>query len=308
MAFRVRPQEPVGRGLIRLAGKELRSARDELRKSTPPADDAIHEARKSIKKVRAILHLIEADDGRSLDGCRTRLRKVNRTLSSLRDADAMLEILAKLGKRDRRLFDEHSFARVQRRLSSHKHAAAHEAEQNGTWSTVDRKLRRLRAKAKQWRPAHRGFGALAAGIELTYRRGRKALARAQERQGAAEFHEWRKQIKALWYQMRLLEGRSRELDTDAGVLHQAETWLGDEHNVAVLCAELSKDASLCDLGSVRQAANRYQSELRRKTIASAAPLYRRAPRDYMRRIKDAWKARDERVGAGAARRRRRAAA
>jgi CHAD domain-containing protein len=305
MAFRLRPQEPVRRGLIRAATGQLRLARDELRKTTPPADEAVHEARKSIKKVRAVLHLIDADDGRGLTGCRKRLRQVNRTLSTLRDADAMLEMLAKLRKKDSRVFDEHTFARVHRRLSSHKEAAMQAAGQDRTWKRVDRALRTLHRKAKRWRPAHKGLGALAAGIKLTYRRGREALALARQRQGAADFHEWRKRIKALWYQLRLLEGCSRDLDRDARVLHQAETWLGDEHNVAVLCAELSKDASLGDLGRLRQLADRHQRELRRETIAIAGRIYRRKPGEFVRRIKGAWKTWDR---ANDTRRRRRAAA
>ena len=34
------------------------------------------------------------------------------------------------------------------------------------------------------------------------------MARARKGQRAADFHEWRKQIKALWYELRLVEGPS----------------------------------------------------------------------------------------------------
>jgi CHAD domain len=289
MAFRLRPGEPVSRGLRRLAKKELLSARDELRKTKPPHDEAIHEARKSIKKMRAVMELIASDHGRGLAGCEKRVRRVNRTLSGLRDADAMLAVLVKLRNKYRRLFDEHSFARVRRRLSSHKQAAMKAAQDDGAWKTVDRELRKLRKKAKGWQPTHRRFGALRAGIHVTYRRGRKALARARKKQGAAEFHEWRKEMKALWYQLRLVERCSPAIGKDVRVLHQAETWLGEDHNVAVLCEELSKEASLCDVASVRRAADQYECELRQKAIASAARLYASRPGNYVRRISDAWK-------------------
>src|SRR4051812_13759525 len=106
MAFRLRAQESVPHGLRRLAGKQLRAAREALRTSPPPPDEAIHEARKSIKKVRAVLELIASDGGKGTGGSRKRLRKVNRVLSHLRDGDAMLEILAKLKARNRTLFSE----------------------------------------------------------------------------------------------------------------------------------------------------------------------------------------------------------
>jgi hypothetical protein len=58
MAFRLRPGESVAHGLRRLAKKELRSAWTELRKTDPPPDEAIHDARNSVKKVRAVMDLI----------------------------------------------------------------------------------------------------------------------------------------------------------------------------------------------------------------------------------------------------------
>lgn len=72
MSFRLRPQESVARGLRRLALKELRSAHDELRRSDSPKSEAIHATRKSVKKVRAIFELIDADRGHGLaarNGC-----------------------------------------------------------------------------------------------------------------------------------------------------------------------------------------------------------------------------------------------
>ena len=291
MAYRLRTGESVAHGLRRLSRKELLSARDELRRTSPPHEEAIHEARKSVKKVRAIVELIEADDGRGLATSRKRLRKVNSTLSQVRDADAMLEILTKLRNKSPHLFDEHTFARMRHQLSSHKQASLKAAQDDGAWQKVDEELRTLRQDARQWRPTHRRFGALAAGIRLTYARGRKAMARARKRQLAAvEFHEWRKQVKALWYQLRLIEGCSPAIRKDAALLHRVETYLGDDHNVVVLCAELSKDASFCDVEGLRRAADRYQCDLRQKALASTKPMYARTPDTYLRRVERAWNA------------------
>ena len=254
------------------------------------------------------MELIAEDDGRGLAGCRKRIRKVTRGLSELRDADAMLVILTTLRKAHPRALDEHTFARVRARLLSHKQASMKAAAAHGIWKRVDRDLRELRQKAARWRPTHRRFSALAPGIRAAYRRGRKALARVRERQRAADFHEWRKEMKALWYQLRLLERCSPGMGADVRVLHQAEAWLGDDHNVVVLCAELAKDASLSNGADLRRAADRYQRDLRRKAIASAGGIYRSRPGNYVRRIEHAWKAWRRRSNVKHARLRRRAAA
>ena len=289
MAYRLKPRETIPHGLRRLASDELQSARDGLRENSPPPDTAIFAARKSLKKVRTIRDLIAADKGAHLGGARKALRRVNRRLSTLRDADALLDILKKLRRSNPRLFDEHTFARVRRRLVDHKHASMAAAADAGEWDRVDRDLRALRRSAKRWQPKHRRFRALGEGLRVTLRTGRQALGRAQRRQRADDFHEWRKQVKALWYQLRLNEDCSPEISRDVMALHRAQTELGDDHNLEVLREELSTDPAVCDVERLRHAVTRYQRALRRKAVADTARIYSRLPDAYVRGVRRAWK-------------------
>jgi CHAD domain-containing protein len=293
MAFRLKADEPVRRGLRRLAAKQLKDARDQLRGARRPSAQAIHEARKSLKKARAIVQVIDADAGRHLGGSRKALRAVNRTLSRLRDADAMLGIFERLKARTPQLIGEQTFTRVRRRLAAGKRAALEKAERRDDWKHMDRQLRALRKSAGCWRQAHSGFRALERGMREAHRRGRKALARARQRQHAEDFHEWRKAIKTLWYQLRLLGGRSRRIGRDAAALHRAEALLGDEHNVVVLCGVLASDRSVCrtadDADRVRLAGDRYQCEMRKRAVQAARGVYAPKSGAYVRTIKREWK-------------------
>jgi len=294
MAFHLRSNESLSDGLQRLARKELRSARSAVNGGQTPNDDAVHEARKSVKKVRAILQLIEDDDGRGLGRSEKRLRAVNRTLSGLRDATAMIETLAALRKRHPRLFSRTTFAQIRRSLVDRKRRATKDVEGDG-WKDVDRQLRHVRRTAKGWRPAHRDAGALARGIRAAHRRGRKAMRYAERDHRAEDFHAWRKAIKALWYALRLVEaaGANATVRRDIQALHLAEQWLGEDHNIVVLCEELSRDATACkdplDLDRLRLAADRDQWRLREKTIAKAKTIYQRAPASYAHAVASAWK-------------------
>ncbi|HEX4566120.1 MAG TPA: CHAD domain-containing protein [Vicinamibacterales bacterium] len=293
MAFRLKVDEPVPRALRRLAAKQLKDARDRLRGASRASDEAIHEARKSLKKARAIVQVIDADAGRHLGGSRRALRAVNRTLSGLRDADAMLGIFERLRTRMPQLIGERTFARVRRRLAAGKRAAREKVERRDDWKHMDRQLRALRKSAGRWRQAHRGFGALERGMRDAHRRGRKALARARKRQRAEDFHEWRKAMKALWYQLRLLGGRSRRIGRDAAALHRAEMLLGDEHNVVVLCGVLTGDRLVCrtaeDAHRVRLAGDRYQCEMRTRALQAARSVYAPKSGAYVRLIEREWK-------------------
>jgi CHAD domain-containing protein len=298
MAFSVRPGESITRGMRRLAKNELASAREQLQRTSPPDDDAIHEARKSVKKVRAIVHLVEHDNGRRLRGSKKRLRAVSRALSQSRDADAMIVILQKLVDQQPHLLSEHTLARVRHLLADHKDAVARRAARERSWKEVVQELRALHAAVKRWSPAHNRFGALAPGLRITHRRGRKAMARALARHRAADFHEWRKELKALWYELRLIESAGAVIRRDAGILNRAETWLGDDHNVVLLCAYLSRNQFFendsAEFERLRRVSDRYQQELRRKAVASAKAIYGTPTGVYLRRVKRAWKNWDRR--------------
>lgn len=293
MPFRLQLSESVAEGLRRLAREELGSISTCLNGAMPPPDDAIHEIRRSLKKTRAILQVLKADNGRGLAKSAKRLHAINRRLSAVRDADVMLETLQTLRTKDPRILNERCFARVHRRLSSHRKSVMRAARRTGTWTRVRQTVRRIRQDSKHWKPNHRQFGSLAAGIRRSHQRGRTAMTRARKSQRAIDFHEWRKQIKALWYELRLVEGSSPRIRRDVKALHRAEEWLGNEHDAGVLCDELSKDMpqgeSRIDLDRVRLAGDRYQCALRTKALATTKRIYARAPEQYADSVRRDWK-------------------
>jgi CHAD domain-containing protein len=292
MSFRVRPTESIADGLRRLARQELRSISEHLDDAVAQRADAIHEIRKSVKKTRAILGILEADHGRKLVRSEKRLHAINRRLSALRDADAMLETLQVLRTRDRRIVNEQCFARVQRRLTAHSRAVKQSARRQQLWRRVGRGAREIRRDAGHWTPKHRQFGCLAPGIRLTHQRGAKAMTRARKSHAAGDFHELRKHVKALWYELRLLEDCSPRIRQDVEALRHAEEWLGADHDVVVLCDALSHGARAehrFDLERVRVAAARYQRQLRARTFASIRRVYSRSPRGYVNAVGGDWK-------------------
>src|SRR5438046_811176 len=101
MAFRLRTDESVGDGLKRVVKKELRSAVKELA-DAELSEEAIHQARKSVKKVRAVLQLISKNSSDVIDRDAKRLRRSSRLLSPLRDAEAVVATAEELCKRRNR--------------------------------------------------------------------------------------------------------------------------------------------------------------------------------------------------------------
>ena len=292
MSYRLRQQEPVARGLRRLARKQLAASAAALESSPEGREAAVHQARKALKKSRAILSVIEEDDGKGLRRARKQARSVNRTLSSVRDAEATLKAFEQLRRRVRGTRDRRVYSRVHRKLAARKRDVALDVRRSGAWRAAQRTLVKLSKTSDRWRPADGGFGALSPGLRATIRRGRSALARARRTTRDADFHEWRKAIKALWYQLRLLEASDARIGKDVRRLDRAQTWLGEDHDLAVLCSELSRDSQDGEsdgLARLFAAAQRRQGQLRRKAVTTAEPLFRRRVDGYMNRLKRSWK-------------------
>jgi CHAD domain-containing protein len=231
MAFALTPGHRVAKELRRLTRTGLRRAIDEIDRKRP-AEAAVHEARKRVKKVRAILRLLRPALGRHYAQENDRLRAAARQLSSLRDADAVLKTFAALGGRHATLMAPTLQAQVQRGLQHHRRAAWRRAR-----AATRRALQRLR-RAEGTLPARiersGGASAAKAGLVRGYRRARAAMKDLAAASEASEFHRWRRRVKDHWYQLRLFAARQRTLASRVRSLRRLETELGDDHDLAVL--------------------------------------------------------------------------
>ena len=84
MAYRLERGESVIAGLKRVVQDEFESASTQLADTKADRDEAIHEARKSIKKARALLRRVRAELGGDYPRENARLRDIARGLRPLR--------------------------------------------------------------------------------------------------------------------------------------------------------------------------------------------------------------------------------
>jgi hypothetical protein len=79
------------------------------------------------------------------------------------------------------------------------------------------------------------FEAIAPGIRRVYRRGRRGMRRAYDEGTTEAFHEWRKRVKYLRYQMEaLVPIWPKMIGAHASSLDGLGELLGDEHDLSVL--------------------------------------------------------------------------
>ena len=293
MAYRLEREEAVSAGLKRVVREQIESAGDHLSgKKKTTRDEAIHTARKSIKKVRATLRLALRDMGESrLE--HARLRDTAARISEFRDAFAIIATLDALKKKYAHEAGGVKLRSIRSGLARRKRESATEEDTGPVVKAAAEALRKTSKRVAKWHLKSEGFAAIGPGLEETYRAGRRALAAARKDGSAEKLHQLRKRVKDHWYHVRLLEGLWAEMmDAYEKSLKELEDWLGEDHNLTVLRDKIVAEPGFYgkqeDIALAFDLIARYQRELREKALPLAERIYEEKPREFTRRIKRLW--------------------
>lgn len=260
MSYRLQRTRPVVDSVRLIGQQQARAARAALSR---PADreaqlEAVHQARTALKKLRALLRLVEPAMGAAFAREDETLRRLARTLAPVRDAVVLLETIDRLradpawtpARRERKSTRARQRpARLDRlrRKAKRDLQAAHAKLQRG------RRLHRLSAalakferRAKHWQlvPAEEregGWNLIADGLTASYGRAAQGMATAVHGGADHDFHDWRSAIKTHAHQLRLLVDCGRvELLPRLKGLDELGRLLGQDHDLAK-CAQLLHD-------------------------------------------------------------------
>jgi CHAD domain-containing protein len=294
MAYQLQPDELVQDGMRRSARELLDRAIDELtaRVHDDPVE-AVHDARKALKKARSLLRLsrgaLDPDERRRENAA---LRQAGRELSSARDAEVMLDAVDELADRFAGRVPQTTFDAIRRHLEAERDPARQRLLESGLPGQVADQLKAVRARTDDWTFQLDGWKALEPGLERTYARGRDALEQAQRRPSAENLHDWRKRTKDVWYHLRMLKpvspgivgGSAKEAD-------KLSKLLGDDHDLAVLRESLERGAGrlAVDLDAVFELIDHRREQLQARAFAIGARLDAEPPKRFVRRMHRYWK-------------------
>lgn len=203
--YRFKRGEPVPAGLKRIVREQLDSAIGQLSGQGKNRTEEVHEARKSMKKIRAVLRLTKKELGSVYGVETTQLRLCSGQLSEIRDAAAQIETIDLVRKKVAPELGTAAFGTIRRALVARREKFEQAAEAGGVFPRVAGALRTVAHRVKGWPLQTDGFAALAPGIEKTFCRGRKAFLCAREDPSPENLHAWRRRAKDLWYQMRMIQ-------------------------------------------------------------------------------------------------------
>jgi CHAD domain-containing protein len=323
--FALLPGEGPAEGLRRIALGQLDLALGQLEGQMDHRDaaKAVHETRKALKRLRALVRLLreELPDG-AFEHENAVLRNAGRLLAGARDGEVMVSTLEGLLERHPgRLGRRRSLAALRERLTAERDRAAASTlvGDSSARAEVIRELRAMRARVLQWTlRERRGMDLAAGGLRRIYEQGRKRYLRAASGKGdrTRAMHEWRKRVKDLRHAAEILDrtdpggrphggrhhgrpGRRRKRTREAARIHRLASRadslgeaLGEDHDLAVFSERVRGDPAL-RLGrgarrALLKAAARRRQRLRRSALRDGDRIFRRPPKAFLARMRDAY--------------------
>jgi CHAD domain-containing protein len=294
VAYLLKLGEPIPTGIRRVVSEEIGAAVRQLSgEGEADRDEAIHEARKSVKKIRGVLRLIRPGLGDVYEVENTHFRDIGRRLSQFRDAGAMLETFDALREKYADELDGRKWAAIRRRLMARKALAEKRAHIGEVLGNIAEALSQPAARVHAWPLSRDGFPAIAPGLEAAFRGCQRAMARARKHPRPENYHEFRKRVKAHWYHVRLLEGLwNQEMRAYEKELKDLETALGEDHNLVVLQEKIQGEPGYyvteAETGDFIRLICKFQRNLREEALDLGEELFEEKPAHFTRRIKRLW--------------------
>ncbi len=255
----------------------------------------VHDARKSLKRIRALLDLAEPalakPDYRRED---RRFRDLGRTLSGARDIAVMLQQLDALAVRG----EIDAAGRFPFALRSWLLAKADEAtaeHDNERREEAIAGLTKAREAIAGLAVSDRNFDAVARGFARSYAKGADAFSRAYDKRADASlFHDWRKHVQRHWRQCQLLRAAWPEaLEARIALAGELSEIIGEDHDLAVLAAFARQNRAILgppeELAAFAKACSRRQRTLRLMASPRGARLYALRPKTMAKMLAAYWK-------------------
>jgi CHAD domain-containing protein len=292
VSFKFAENETVPVSVKRIAMEQSQRALERLKLTD--RDVAIHDARVSFKKMRALLKLIR--DGVSNSFYQQEnigYRDVGRHLSSVRDSAAMVESLDQLVEHFNDQLAPDAFASIRKSFVQMKRKR--QSEKKKVISETVKIIKTAQPGIENWPIRDDDFLVLRQGLWRIYKQGRTGMRQAYDVQDTAHFHEWRKAVKSLFYQLRMLRPvwpdvvgeLAREIKKLAG-------YLSHDHDLALLHEKVMDEEN--DAFDVQEKEVlvpliiQRRSELQKMARPLGKRIYVEKPKAFIARIETYWNA------------------
>lgn len=223
--------ETIEAALRRVLAEQLAFVARALDSEPEKLGRAAHIARRTLKKIRALLRLIASGEGgRVMAAPLKNLRDAGRSLAAVRHADVIVTVVRTTIADLPASHDPASLAELERLLVAERESVF-AAEGGAALSRAARQTDVARRVIEGWKPSATDFDLIRTGIGDWYGRGRNAMEAACGSADAEAFHTWRKRTKDIRHQLQFLSPIAPEVAAAAIDLHRLTNLLGDANDL-----------------------------------------------------------------------------
>jgi CHAD domain-containing protein len=288
MAFRLKLREPLPKGLKRVFCEQIDCALHMCQHPAKERGVTVHEVRKHLKKLRAAMRLAIGAVGKNCHAEEDRcVRKIGRLVSDLRDAQVRLQTFIQLRDKAAKKTGRRLFPRTQELLLLERDSFS--AAFAGWQSQAIPQLQDVKARLTKWPLDGLDWKQICGAVCKIYRRGQRALATTIDDPDPEHFHSWRKRVKDVWYQLRIVQPLNRtvleEMAHDVDILGEL---LGTEHDLDFLWARLKKECGdqrlAAELTQLQKLITKRCKRLRRDALELGRRFYAEPSKAFAKRI------------------------
>lgn len=306
--------EPLGAGVKRVTLDQLEYAAGGFFDAEIPFTSAVHESRKSVKRVRAILRLVRGElPEHVFDYENRRLGDNSRMISEVRSADAVTSAAHSITEIYGELLADETFDDLILRLERRRDVIELRAREDpATVERVVRGLEKAYHRYSSWPtdPEARevygigirdNFAALEPGLTTTYRSGRHSMVQAYKKTETDVYHSWRKRVKDLRHQFEFLSPLWPEVVVGTAMtLQRLGDVLGDDNDLSELVKLVDQRHDLCpnprERSMFKALARQRQIELRVAAEILGRRVYAEKPASMTGRFAEYWDSRQMALG------------
>jgi len=221
------------------------------------------------------------------------LRESASHLSPTRDAHVKIKAFKNLVQHFRPELGPGALHHIRKALLGGFQQATWTFAKEKTAGRVERILKRTAADFNDLSVCRKGWKVLSTGLKSSYGQGFNKYHIALKDPSIENLHEWRKRIKDLWYQIRLLNAVwPEQMDAAAQELETLSEFLGDDHDLVMLqiaateCCE--QDGKLEEWELLQGLIKQRQAELRKAAFTLGARFYAEKPSAFCKRLGKYW--------------------
>jgi CHAD domain-containing protein len=255
-------------------------------------DESIHETRKNIKKIRSILRLLMNNfDNQAFEVFNLEFRDSGRKLSSLRDAEALLEISDKI--KTKKITSQKSIDNTRIQLIKYKDKITAEFLSNEDINLIIENLENLEKKFVNLEFFGKDSFVFNLGLQKIYIHCIKLMKKCSKDGTDLDFHEWRKQVKYLWNSIMFFQKIwNPVLATYSDEIHKLSDYLGDMHDLTVLNEMIVNnqiELETEDKERMLEMIENLKNKLRKLSFSQGFKLFIDKPSVFSKRLNKWWK-------------------